>query len=1122
VFSAINQFHDGTAVGDAVTGDMLEIRRALRQAGYRSEIYASHVAPGLKGIRPADSYAGDGSALLIVHHSMGFDRFEQVVGLPDRKILKYHNITPPEMLSNGHAKHYAARGRLQLAEYRKHVELGLGDSDYNRRELEDMGYRYTDVLPIFFRPGALSTESSEPSLTRELKGTFNLLFVGRIAPNKKQLDLVRLFDEYVQVHNANARLWLVGSWDGSEQYRDEILAEIAGLGLNQAISLTGRVSASQLATYYRYSNVLLCASEHEGFCVPLLEAMSFELPVVAYSAAAVPETLGSAGILLDSKEPDLWCAVIEELRHNESFRADIVAGQCRRLSEMRIENAEARLLEIVRGLGTCSPIDVARPTLQIQGPFESSYSLAGVNRSLALALDEQNHFDTSIYCTEGPGDYSPKDTDLADKPAAKWLWQKSGMLSGKPSVTIRNLYPPRVNDVNGNLNFLHFYWEDSLVRRDWIADFNRHLDAVLAPTHYVGRVLVDSGLAIPCHVLGVGVDDRFFQNGEPAAAGRGSRPFTFLNLGSGFPRKGVDVLLEAYFTEFTGSDDVQLVVKTFPNPHNDIAAQIEAWRKKTPNPPACVHIDRDLEPEEVDELYAEADCLAYPTRAEGFGLPIAEAMACRIPVIVTAYSGHMDFCSDETAFLVDYDLVPSRSHVAIAGAQWAEPKLDQLRDRMRYVFSHRHSADVNRRVEAAYRNIKQNFRWSRVASRVDDIAAKMLRKAAPRLAMVTSWDSRCGIAEYSRYLIDAVNHGRPKVEVEVLSSPEEGVWHENGIVSTVCWDQRPASDLSRLRSQVFDRGFDIVHFQFNFGFFDLHELASTIRDFKRAGKKVVITLHSTADVPDPHGTISLRTIANALRTADLLLVHSPDDEKRMASFGISENVRILPHGNPVYPSQDHSLRKEWGITLDPVVSTFGFLLPHKGILELLEAVKILLKQFPNLGLMAQCALHRDGISHAFEPVVRQRIKDLRLEECVLLSTDFVAPEEAMLLLQLSDLVVLPYTATRESSSASVRFALGSGRPVITTKNPIFTDVSGSTLQVETSRPEDLAAAIRMVLEDPSLADVLTQKAVHQADSTSWRRIAKRYAELLLDQSDDYNQDARVSHLPTRSTSITDV
>jgi glycosyltransferase involved in cell wall biosynthesis len=1096
-FSAVNQFHSGTAVGDAVTNDMFEIQRTFRQAGVRSDIYASHIASGLEGkIKPLHRYAGDRSALLIVHHSMGFDEFDQVVRLPDRKLLRYHNITPPEMLSNSHAKVYAAKGRQQLAHYREHVELGLGDSDYNRRELVELGYRYTAVIPILFQPDALGDEKSDKAVEGNLRGTLNLLFVGRVTPNKRQLDLVRIFDAYLRTYDPNARLWLVGSWDGSEEYRDEILAEISDLGLDKSVSLTGKISALQLATYYRFSQVLLCASEHEGFCVPLLEAMAFDLPVVAFASAAIPETLASAGVLLDSKEPELWCEVIEELRHNQSFRSEILSRQRARLDEFSLEKTGARLLDVIHGLSLGSTIATDRPTLQIQGPFETSYSLAGVNRNLALAMDQQNQFDTSIYCTEGPGDYTPNDADLADKPAAKWLWQKSKMMSEAPQLTIRNLYPPRVDDVNGDVNFLYFFWEDSLVPTDCVDKFNRHLTAVLAPSQYVKAVLFDSGLTIPCHVTGVGVNERFFDKAPHTVRKRDHQTFTFLNIGSAFPRKGIDVLLEAYLTEFTASDNVRLTLKTFPNPHNEVAAQVEAWRKKCPNAPPIIHIDRDFSTADIDELYSEADCVVYPSRAEGFGLPVAEAMACRIPVIVTNYSGLVDFCSDQTAFLVDYDLVPSLSHLATPGSLWAQPRTDQLRERMRFAFANRNSESVTRRVEAAYRNVTENLRWSRVAQRVQEFITDATTSAAPKLAMVTTWDCRCGIAEYSRYLIDALIRGEHKVDIEVLSSPGDSIWPENGIINTVCWDQRPSTDLSRLRAQVLDNGFDIVHFQFNFGFFDLLALAAVIRDLQRAGKKVVITFHSTADVPDPHGTISLGTIAESLRTVDVILVHSSEDERTLAAFGVHDNVRILPHGNLVYPLEDRALRKQLRIPFDPVISTFGFLLPHKGILELLEAVKLLRNDFPDLGLMAQCALHRDGISRTFEQVVRQRILDLGLGQCVLLSTEFVAPEEAMLFLQLSDLVALPYKDTRESSSASVRFALGSGRPVITTNNPIFVDVRESTIQVESCRPKELATAIRTVLVDHSLGEALAAKARAFAESTSWARVSKYYLDLL--------------------------
>ena len=595
-FAAVRQFHSGTAVGDAVTGDMLEIQRALRSAGFHSEIFAEHVAAGLENrIQPLSRYAGDSSALLIVHHSMGFDCLEQVLALPDRKILKYHNITPAEYLPNQFLRTYAQKGRDQLRTYREHVELAVGDSEFNRRELIEIGYRYTDVLPIFFRPDSLLDETPNKSILRTLNNTFNLLFVGRICTNKKQADLVRIFDTYRHKFDSDARLLLVGTWVGYEEYAEEVRADISRRKLDDAVSLTGRVSAAELAAYYRSGSVLVCASEHEGFCVPLLEAMSFGLPVIAYAEAAVPETLGDAGILLDSKEPEVWCEVIQELRRNQQFRAEVLNKQRQRLAEIGVEKTQCKLLEIVNGLEQCSPIRISKPTIQIQGPFETSYSLAVVNRHLALALDQMGDFDASIHCTEGPGDYTPKEADLVDKPAAKWLWHKSKMLSEQPDVVIRNLYPPRVHDVPGKLNLLYWAWEDSLIPSDWASEFNRHIDAVLAPSRHVERVMRDSGVTVPTTVVGEGVDERFLR--PPAAATRESqRPFTFLHISSGFPRKGVDVLLQAYFAEFSSAYDVRLVIKTFPNLHNDVADQIAAWCSKMPAPPKYVHIDRDMPP----------------------------------------------------------------------------------------------------------------------------------------------------------------------------------------------------------------------------------------------------------------------------------------------------------------------------------------------------------------------------------------------------------------------------------------------------------------------------------------------------------------------------------------------
>lgn len=1086
----IHQFHPSTAAGDAVTGDMLEIRSVLRHAGFASEIYAYHVAPGLENhIRPVSQYDGDADSLLIVHHSMGFDGFDQVIGLPGRKILRYHNITPAHFLPSYHLQRYAEIGRRQLRQYREHTEVAVAASEYSRQELIACGYRYTCSLPILFRP-ALVAEKPDPRRMKALAAPANLLFVGRICPNKKQDDLIGIFDTYCRRYESGARLCLVGSWEGTESYADQLRSQVKQRGLEQAVWMPGKISAAELAAAYRRASVLLCASEHEGFCVPLLEAMAFDLPVVAYHAAAVPETLGRAGVLLDSKDPEVWCELIQELHQNASFREEILQKQRHRLAELGVERSAARLLELIHGLAF-GPLPTAKPVLQIQGPFETSYSLAVINRNLALALDRAGDFDVSIHCTEGPGDYVPKDADLADKPRARWLWQKAAMLSHEPDIAIRDLYPPRVHDMPRGLRLLYFFWEDSRIRSDWAEMFNAHLDAVLVPSRHVEQVLRQSGVTVPLLLLHPGIEeDHFLAAGpEPKPAGK---KFTFLHISSGFPRKGIDVLLEAFFTEFTRADDVTLVLKTFPNIHNDVAGQLAQWRARTPDGPECVHIDRDLDAPALAELYGNADCAVYPSRAEGFGLPPAEAMARRIPVITTAYGGQMDFCTARNSFLLDFRLAPSGSHLKVPGAQWAEPDGAQLRECMRFVSSNRNSPEIAARVEAAFHTVS-GFRWSSAARELAALWPGVGGDCAPgpRLAMVTSWDSRCGIAEYSRYLLRALRGKTPGIEIEVLSSPQENLWRDSLVPAKACWTG--AGDrLEGLRRELARGRFDAVHFQFNFGFFDLQQLAGIVRELKQSGKAVLITFHSTADTKVNGKLASLASISAVLRQVNLIFVHSQADQARLADLGIWENVRLIPHGTIQCPQEDSALRAELGIPFQPAIGTFGFLLPHKGLLELLQAVHLLRQEFPDLGLLAQCALHQDALSQQFEQKVRGAIRDLKLESVVLLSTGFLSPEEAVLFLQMADVLVLPYGKTTESSSAAIRFAIAAGRPVITTQQQIFEDVQHAVCQIADNDPVRLAQAIRTLLTDRQAADHLAQRVRAYAQQASWANVAEQY------------------------------
>lgn len=1095
VLTEVHQFHPSTAIGDAITGDMLEMQKILRNAGFGSEIFSYHVAAGLeKVVRPLSQYPAGASSLLLVHHSMGYDEFDDVVRLPGRKLLRYHNITPAHYLPSAHMKHYAELGRRQLEQYVPYIELAIGDSEYNRQELISAGYRYTCSLPIFFRPDSLLAQKPDPQQMRALSRHFNLLFVGRICPNKKQDDLLRIFDTYYHRYNPGARLLLIGSWEGTESYAEELRSQIETCGLEKAVWFPGKVTPAAVAAAYRSSSILVCASEHEGFCVPLLEAMAFDLPVLAFRAAAVPETLGSAGVLLDNKDPVMWCEIIAELCGNQAFREGVLQGQRARLAELRADRSGPRLLELLHGL-SLGRLRTRQPILQVQGPFESSYSLAVINRNLALALDQEGAFDVSIHCTEGPGDYTPDAEQLTDKPRARWLWQKAAMLSQVPDAVIRNLYPPRVHDMPGRMRLLYFFWEDSLVRGDWAETFNAHLDAVLVPSSHVEQVLRQSGVTIPLFVLHPGIEESYFL----PAPGRGEPPtakaFTFLHVSSGFPRKGIDVLLEAFFTEFTQADDVALLLKTFPNIHNTVAEQLARWREQKRNGSECVHIDHDLDPQALAQLYRSAGCAVYPSRAEGFGLPIAEAMARRIPVITTSYGGQMDFCNADNCFLLDFRLAPSGSHLQVPGGQWAQPDMQQLRSYMRFVFENRQSAAVTSRVDAAFRTISQ-FRWTSAAHRLAGLWSEAgVEVNQPRLAMVTSWNSRCGIAEYARYLLNAHTQQQPDIQVEVLSSPSDGLWRDSVVPVRVCWTDRDDT-LENLRRELHHGRYDAVHFQFNFGFFDLERLANIIRDLKQSGKIVLATFHATADTIISGQLVSLGAISPALQLLDLIFVHTLADQQRLAALGITGNVRLIHHGNILFPQEDKVLRQSLGISFRPVIGTFGFLLPHKGILELLQALHILRREFPNIGLLAHCALHHDPISAQFEARVREVIRDLDLGSAVLLSTEFLAAEEAVLLLQMADVLVLPYGKTKESSSAAVRFAIAAGRPVITTQEQIFEDVQEATYQVPNNNPEVLAQTIRKVLTDASFAQQLSERVRQYAQKASWPNVAAGYVAQL--------------------------
>jgi L-malate glycosyltransferase len=355
--TAVHQFVPTLAPRDAVGRHYLAVQETLRGAGYRSDIYSYEAKDEYKRLaRPFTSFHGDGaseSTWLLYHSSVGSPVADFVAARDEPLIVDYHNITPAPFFSRWEPALAGAlmKGRRQLAELETRAELGLADSAFNAQELTDLGYRRTSVVPILLDVAALDAAPPDPATLHRLSdakaaGGIDWLFVGRLAPNKAQHDLVKAFAAYRRLYDDRARLHLVGA-SSSHQYELALTAFVDALGLAGAVDITGPVSAGGLTAYFETADVYVVASEHEGFCVPLLEAMHHRVPIVAYSAAAVPETLGAAGLLLDAKDPYTIASAVHRVATDAAVRTQLVEAGAERLRAFDIEKSRRKLLAAI-------------------------------------------------------------------------------------------------------------------------------------------------------------------------------------------------------------------------------------------------------------------------------------------------------------------------------------------------------------------------------------------------------------------------------------------------------------------------------------------------------------------------------------------------------------------------------------------------------------------------------------------------------------------------------------------------------------------------------------------------------------------------------------------------------
>jgi len=355
VTAGVHQVLAGATPQDAITNHALLARDVMRRMGLRSEVFVD--AAHLSGDLPRDvlpHYLWDRATgprdRAVLHYSIDSPAFGYVLARAPVAAVHYHNITPAELLWKD-APHIAwdcLRGREELARLAPRVAMAATESEYNATELRAMDFPDPVVVGILRRQGRADAGATAP---RARAGPPRILFVGRGAPNKCQHDLV-LATAALADAGVDAELRLVGSWGENAAYRERCLRLARECGVAERVHLCGSVSDEELAYEFAAADVFVSMSEHEGFGVPLLEAMEAGLPIVAYSAGAVAETLGNAGLLLDDKAPSMVAESIAAVLAG-NLAAQMARGRAEQLDRHVPAAVEQRLTAFIEDLLTC-------------------------------------------------------------------------------------------------------------------------------------------------------------------------------------------------------------------------------------------------------------------------------------------------------------------------------------------------------------------------------------------------------------------------------------------------------------------------------------------------------------------------------------------------------------------------------------------------------------------------------------------------------------------------------------------------------------------------------------------------------------------------------------------------
>ena len=933
--------------------------------------------------------------------------------------------------------------------------------------------------------GGFSRRVATKNNSSQIVNEPTFLYFGAFDARKNVKLIIESFAALHKSKDFNARLILAGH---VQDYSIEILPLMnlaKSLGIHDKIDFRGYVSELEIEQLFSQADVFIQASIAEGLGLGLLDAVAHGIPAIACDIPSAREVLGDTRYLFQNNIFSL-SEMMSNLTFDEDLRAEFSSSQLKHAEKLTWDLAAMRMLvDLPRRTNSrkTNPLSDARKNyfdllaevsefndlanleldllseviainfssvsrclslqkrvsaensypLLIEGHFEGTYSLSILNREFTSAIQsvypEVEHREISFHSTEMGffGNSSDKRSSLNTN-----------------AIVSRNAYPPLAHDMQGTWNFFHcFNWEETEFPAEYVMEFNHFLDGVTCASTEVQKSLIDSGVRIPTRVVSLA---RTNSSGGSVASTSAKPGFNFLHISSGFPRKGVDVLVKAFEEEFSQIPDAFLTIKTFPNPHQNIEEIIsEVASLKTR---ARIQlIEEDYTEDQIQDLYRKADCLVQPSRGEGFGLPIFEAMSAGLKVIATKWGGHMDFYLDADKYGVTYQMEPSNSHVSVGKSLWAEPSLQDLRIKMKNIY-----------MEGKYpkKNTFNSNTWSGSAHKHLDFMSEVMKRdsISPNIAWLSSWDTKCGIAEYS---FDLVRHFDVK-NVKVFAPYDENPLLKNREIDFVrCWS--PGIGSTHVLMEELDKFTpSIVVIQFNLGFFSLgqvKELLASTNQLKR-----IVEIHSLRNhLGQPHRNIL--ELTPEFLDVDRLLVHNIDDYRFLHEQGLGHKAVLFPH--PI-PNFGHKISHKIVDSGKIVIGTSGFALPHKGLIQLILAVNELVRSGHSVELKLFTPEHPDPSSreHLIE-VYKQidKMKNLSIH----LDETFHEEENLISLLSSCDLRVYAHQVTGEAASGTVHHGLASGRPVLVTPSSIFQDSSECLYFTDGFGATDIAKSISLLISD---------------------------------------------------------